>query len=176
MSPELTSDQGMRVVAALEAAWADDSDALAALVRGGHGERALAVLVAQYGASRVQSMLLVVTGIADLEGADQQQALAQLREGLVSHMTTVALSMMSGWARSAGDDVQATGDLARHVLQAILTAYVLVPCLLGRDALVQADQADRSISEIGAGIGDAAVEEQGDEAVRVSSPAGTSHA
>ncbi|WP_404200131.1 hypothetical protein [Streptomyces tauricus] len=85
------------------------------------GEQPLAVLVAQYGASRVQSMLLVVTGIARLDGAAQQEALAELRQGLISHMTTVALSMMEGWARSAGDDVRATGDLARRVLQAILS-------------------------------------------------------
>ncbi|WP_404200416.1 hypothetical protein [Streptomyces tauricus] len=121
MEPELTADQVMRVIAALEAAWAGDDDALAALARGGGGEQPLAVMVAQYGASRVQSMLLVVTGIAGLDGADQQEALAELRQGLISHMTTMALSMMDGWARSAGDDVRATGDLARRVLQAILS-------------------------------------------------------
>ncbi|MFE9687853.1 hypothetical protein [Streptomyces sp. NPDC006285] len=121
MEPELTADQVMRVIAALEAPWSEDSDALAALVRGGPGEEPLAMLVARYGASRVQNMLLVVTGIAHLEGADQQRAMAELRQGLISHMTTVALGMMSGWARAAGEDVQATGDLARHVLQAILS-------------------------------------------------------
>ncbi|MGW3653626.1 hypothetical protein [Streptomyces sp. NPDC000878] len=36
-------------------------------------------------------------------------------------MTTVPLSMMDGWALSAGDDVQANGNLARHVLRAILS-------------------------------------------------------
>ncbi|MFI1416084.1 hypothetical protein ACH4Y0_40170 [Streptomyces sp. NPDC020707] len=121
MEPELTADQVMRVIAALEAAWAGDDDALAALARRGGGEQSLAVMVAQYGASRVQGMLLVVTGIAGLDGADQHKALAELRQGLISHMTTVALSMMDGWARSAGDDVRATGALARHVLQAILS-------------------------------------------------------
>ncbi|MBQ0855661.1 MULTISPECIES: hypothetical protein [Streptomyces] len=121
MPAELTADQVMRVIAALEAAWAGDDEALAALAGGGQGEQSLAVMVAQYGASRVQSMLLVVTGIAGLDGADQQKALAELRQGLIAHMTTVALSMMEGWARSAGDDVRATGDLARRVLQAILS-------------------------------------------------------
>ncbi|MFC9219740.1 hypothetical protein ACFT8W_02800 [Streptomyces hygroscopicus] len=121
MPPELTPDQVLRAVAALEAAWADDNDALAALVRSGHGEQPLAVLIAQYGASRLQSTVLIVTGIASLEGADRQEALAELREGLISHMTAVALSMMSGWAVSAGDDVQATRDLARSVLQALLS-------------------------------------------------------
>jgi hypothetical protein len=47
--------------------------------------------------------------------------MAELREGLISHVTTVALSMLDGWARSAGEDVQATGDLARRVLQALLS-------------------------------------------------------
>ncbi|MFE9688157.1 hypothetical protein, partial [Streptomyces sp. NPDC006285] len=79
MEPELTADQVMRVIAALEAAWSEDSDALAALVRGGPGEEPLAMLVARCGASRVQNMLLVVTGIAHLEGADQQRAMAELR-------------------------------------------------------------------------------------------------
>lgn len=111
----------MRAVAALEAAWADDDEALAALIRSGHGEQPLAVLIAQYGTSRLQTMVLLATGIADLDGDDRQEALAELREGLVSHMTTVALSMMDGWALSAGDDVQATGNLARHVLRAILS-------------------------------------------------------
>ncbi|MFI9588173.1 hypothetical protein ACIHCQ_41785 [Streptomyces sp. NPDC052236] len=121
MSPELTPDQVMRAVSALEAAWAGDDDALAALARSGHGERSLAELVAQYGASRLQSMVLVVTGIAGLDGVDRQKALAELREGLISYMTTVALSMMSGWALTAGEDVQATGDLARRILQALLS-------------------------------------------------------
>ncbi|GHE12061.1 hypothetical protein [Streptomyces alanosinicus] len=111
----------MRVVAALEAAWADDNDDLAALVRSGHGERPLAELIAQYGDTRLQNVVLVVTGIAGLDGADRQEALAELREGLIAHMLTVALNMMSGWALSAGKDVQATGDLARRVLQAILS-------------------------------------------------------
>ncbi|MFF9486291.1 hypothetical protein [Streptomyces sp. NPDC014676] len=34
-APELTADQVMRVIAALEAAWAHDSDASAAVVGGG---------------------------------------------------------------------------------------------------------------------------------------------
>ncbi|MFE4915840.1 hypothetical protein ACFRCX_30510 [Streptomyces sp. NPDC056652] len=121
MSKELTPDQVMRAVAALEAAWAEDNDALAALMRGAHSEQPLAVLVAQYGTSRMQGMMLVVTGIASLDGADQQEALAEFREGLISHMTMVAMNMMSGWALSAGGDVQATGDLARSILQAILS-------------------------------------------------------
>jgi hypothetical protein len=121
MSPELTADQVMGVIAAWEAAWADDSGALVALMRGGQGEQSSAVLVAQYSAGRVQSMLLVVTGIAGMDGADRQRALAELRQSLVSHMTTMALRMMSGWARNADDDIPATRDLARHVLQAILS-------------------------------------------------------
>ncbi|GAA2906376.1 hypothetical protein GCM10010524_42660 [Streptomyces mexicanus] len=117
----MTGDQVLRVIAALEAAWADDDDALAALVHRGPGEQPLAMLVARYGASRLQTMVLVATGITGLDGTALQEAMAELREGLISHVTTVALSMMDGWARSAGDDVQATGDLARRVLQALLS-------------------------------------------------------
>ncbi|MFE9687318.1 hypothetical protein [Streptomyces sp. NPDC006285] len=106
------------MVAALEAAWAGDEHAVAAVVR---GEQPLAVLVAQYGGSRLQGIMLDVTGIADLEGDEQQEALNQLRQGLISHMTTTALSMMPAWALSAGEDVRVTGDLVRSVLEALLS-------------------------------------------------------
>ncbi|MER5561181.1 hypothetical protein ABT071_21510 [Streptomyces sp. NPDC002506] len=121
MSAELTPDQILRVVAALEAAWGGDEDALAALVRGGQREQPLAQLITQYGASRLQSMLLVVTGINRLDGPDLQEALSAFREGLISHVTTIALSMMDGWAHTAGDDVRATGELARQVMRALLS-------------------------------------------------------
>ena len=49
MRSELTADQVLRVIAALEAAWDRDDKALAALVSGGSGERPLAVLVAEFG-------------------------------------------------------------------------------------------------------------------------------
>lgn len=61
---------------------AGDEAASAAVVGGGHGEQPLAVLVGQYGASRLQSMMLTATGVADLDGAERQQALTRLREGL----------------------------------------------------------------------------------------------
>ena len=66
-------------------------------------------------------MVLLVTGIHDLGGPDRQEALAALRGGLISHMTTVAVSLMSGWALSAGTDVQATGDFGRRVLRVLLS-------------------------------------------------------
>ncbi|GGW25090.1 hypothetical protein [Streptomyces alanosinicus] len=103
----------MHAVAAPEAAWADDNDAI-----------------------RLQNMLLIVTGIAGLDGADQQKAIAEFRQGLTSHMTAVALNMMSGWALTAGEDVQATGDLAatscRQSCPSPLTATTrrkCAPCL-----------------------------------------------
>ncbi|MFD0393319.1 hypothetical protein ACFQ3Z_15925 [Streptomyces nogalater] len=111
----------LRVIAALEAAWADNDDALATLMRGGPSETPLAALVAQYGASRVQTTILVITGITKLNGAALDEAMAQFRQGLVAHMTSVALSGMSGWAATAAEDVRATGDLARHVLRTLLS-------------------------------------------------------
>ncbi|WP_436961527.1 hypothetical protein [Streptomyces sp. SudanB182_2057] len=53
MPSELTPDQVLRVIATLEAAWDGDDDALAALTRGGSGEQPLAVLVAEFGESRL---------------------------------------------------------------------------------------------------------------------------
>ncbi|MGV9884537.1 hypothetical protein [Streptomyces sp. NPDC003006] len=68
MSRTLTPDQVMRAVAALEAAWANDDDALSALARGGHDEQPLAMLIAEFGASRLQTMVLIVTDIPNPDG------------------------------------------------------------------------------------------------------------
>ncbi|MEU2441808.1 hypothetical protein ABZ595_37350 [Streptomyces rubradiris] len=120
MPSELTPDQVLRVVAALEAAWGGDDDALAALVRGGSGERPLAVLIAEFGESRLLKMVLVVLGIEGLEGADLERAVAEYGQSITPHLLGVASGLMAGWALSAGEDVRATGDLARHILRALL--------------------------------------------------------
>ncbi|MFK8906853.1 hypothetical protein [Streptomyces sp. YS-3] len=121
MASELSPDQVMRVLAALEAAWGEDEAALTALVNGGRDEQPLGVLVARYGATQLQNLLLIVTGIADLEGIERQEALTQFREGLVAHMATMATELITGWAASTGDDARATGALARSVLQTLLS-------------------------------------------------------
>ena len=121
MASELTPDQILRAVAALEAAWTHDDIALAALARGGHEEESLAVLVAEYGSTALKTMVLVAAGLQDLEEADQQEAMEAFREGLVSHTTMLAVGMLQGWALSAGGTVEATGDFARGLLKALLT-------------------------------------------------------
>ncbi|MEU3953589.1 hypothetical protein AB0F45_14915 [Streptomyces achromogenes] len=121
MPSELTPDQVLRVIAALEAAWNGDDDALAALARGGSGEQPLAVLVAEFGESRLLKMVLAATGIDGLEGTELEQAVAEYRQSITPHLLGVASGLMASWAASAGEDVRTTGDLARHVLRALLS-------------------------------------------------------
>lgn len=121
MPSELTPDQVLRVIAALEAAWDGDDHALAALMRGGSVEQPLAALVAEFGESRLLKMVLAVTGIDGLEGAELERAVAEYGQSLTPHLLGVASGLMSGWAVSAGEDVRAIGDLARHVLRALLS-------------------------------------------------------
>ncbi|MFJ2781581.1 hypothetical protein [Kitasatospora sp. NPDC087315] len=121
-SPILTPDQILRAVAALEAAWSHDDDALVALARTGPGEQPLAVLVGDYGTLMLETMLLTVTGIRDLpEGKDRPSAVEEFNGHLAGHLAELTTVFLRGWARTAGSDAQAAGDLARAVLQTILS-------------------------------------------------------
>ncbi|MFI0242919.1 hypothetical protein [Streptomyces sp. NPDC016845] len=62
-----------------------------------------------------------MTGIPAMDQALQQEALAELRQGMIWYLLEVAVQMLDGWARAAGDDVAATGELARRLVHVILS-------------------------------------------------------
>ncbi|MEV4342171.1 hypothetical protein [Streptomyces sp. NPDC049590] len=71
-------------------------------------------------------MVPAVTGDEGLEGTELERAVAEYRQSLTPHLIGGASGLMSGWVVSAGEDVRASGDLARHVLRAPLS-------FMGRD-------------------------------------------
>ncbi|MFF7459597.1 hypothetical protein [Kitasatospora sp. NPDC008115] len=117
----LTPDQILRAVAALESAWTRDDNALAALAQDVPGEQPLAVLVASYGTLVLENTPLTVTGIRTLPEAERQEAVEVFNGTLNGHQAELAAGFLHGWARSAGTDVHAVGDLARAVVQAVLS-------------------------------------------------------
>ncbi|MEU7561056.1 hypothetical protein [Streptomyces eurythermus] len=78
-------------------------------------------MVAGFGESRLLKTVPAVTGIDGLEGAELERALVEYGQSLTPNLLGVASGLMSGWAASAGEHVRATGDLARHILRALLS-------------------------------------------------------
>ncbi len=109
----MTPDETLRALAALEAGWKRDDDALTALAQRGPGEAPLPVLLAEYGEQMLQSLLILASGIAD-----PQEAIECLRADVTARMCTVLGQTLRTWA--AGADDEAAGDIARAIVSAIL--------------------------------------------------------
>jgi hypothetical protein len=121
MAAELSPDEVLRAINALEAAWKRDDDALAALGGSGVGKQPLAQLIARYGASAVERTALVSIGAGHLPRAEAELALMESGDGLGHHMLILLGLTLANWAADARDDVQATGALGRSVLQTMLS-------------------------------------------------------
>ncbi|MFF9647315.1 hypothetical protein [Kitasatospora aureofaciens] len=117
----LTPDQVLRAVAALEAAWGGNDEALAALAQDVPGEQQLAVLIGEYGTLMLETMLLTVTGTRGLPEAQRKEAVGEFTGSLNGHVAELAAGFLRGWARNADSSVRAIGGLARAVLQALLS-------------------------------------------------------
>ncbi|MFB9368509.1 hypothetical protein [Kitasatospora albolonga] len=122
MSPDMTPDQMLRAVNALEAAWKQDDRALTALARGGQGEPALAALVARYSAYALELLLAEALGLADRPPAERESQLATLEKGVSSRLLIQWSYLLASWARTVPDTPAGNGGLARAALQA-MTAF-----------------------------------------------------
>ncbi|MER7671297.1 hypothetical protein ABTY61_22915 [Kitasatospora sp. NPDC096128] len=117
----LTPDQVLRVVAAFEAAWKNDDDALVALAHPSPGEEPLTSLIADYGTIMLDKWLLTVTGIGRLPEAEQAQAAETFNASLPGHLADLTTAYLHGWAHNADSSVEAVGNLARAVFETYLS-------------------------------------------------------
>ncbi|MFJ8038958.1 hypothetical protein ACIRBX_00405 [Kitasatospora sp. NPDC096147] len=122
MHPDMTPDQMLRAVNALEAAWKQDDRALTTLARTGPGEPMLARLVARYCAQALELLLSERLGLADRPPAEREGALATLEEGVSSRLLIQWGYLLESWARATPDTPAGNGGLARAALQS-LTAF-----------------------------------------------------
>ncbi|MGF1430346.1 hypothetical protein [Kitasatospora sp. LaBMicrA B282] len=117
---ELTRDEVLRALAALEAGWAGDEQALAVLGERAPGERALPALLALYGERTLQALLTIA--ISGQETPSSEQALAcadELAHTVVGRISGVLGQALESWAAGAGDDSAAACQIARTVIGAI---------------------------------------------------------
>ncbi|MFF0410624.1 hypothetical protein ACFYUY_09310 [Kitasatospora sp. NPDC004745] len=121
MTDGMTVDESLRALAALEAAWKDDDEALAALAAGGADERALPALVAAYGEHAMDTLMALALG---LRSSMSDEEIAELSDAVGStigaRMSTLLTRALKTWGELADrDDLTATRAIAHAVIDAM---------------------------------------------------------
>ncbi|MGA5822716.1 hypothetical protein ACPC54_33245 [Kitasatospora sp. NPDC094028] len=121
MTDGLTVDEALRALAALEAAWKDDDEALAALAAGGDGERPLPALVAAYGEHAMDTLMALAFG---LRATMSEEEMAELSDAVSSNigarMSALLTQTLKAWGMlAAADDLGVTKVIAHTVIDAM---------------------------------------------------------
>lgn len=119
MDDELTNDDHLRALAALEAVVQNDDGALKALV-GGTRERPLAALLAAYGQHTLHRVLLAAFGIeATMTHDETGQRVAELNGDPMARIVFLLTDSLHHQAILAGEDLVTAKRIGGSVLLAI---------------------------------------------------------
>ncbi|WP_316527910.1 hypothetical protein [Kitasatospora brasiliensis] len=121
MTDGLTVDEALRALAALEAAWKDDDEALSALAAGGPGERPLPALVAAYGEHAMDTLMALAFG---LRATMSDEEIAEISDAVSSNigarMSALLTQTLKAWGTlAAADDLSVTKIIAATVIDAM---------------------------------------------------------
>ncbi|MGW0583955.1 hypothetical protein ACWD25_50465 [Streptomyces sp. NPDC002920] len=145
MDMELTEDEHLRAVAALEATVGNDDDTLAALV-GRTGERPLPELLAAYGQHTLRRILISAFGIdATMDHDETGRLVTEINSDPMARMVFVLTDALHNQAAPAGDDPVTAKLIARSILLAVHSftdaddgGALMLLCAL-RNEVLQAD-------------------------------------
>jgi hypothetical protein len=116
---ELTDDEHLRALAALEAVVVNDDAALAVLA-GGVGERLLPELLAAYGKHTLERILVAAFGITSETGhGEMGPRLAELNADPQARLTLLLTEALRQQAALAGDDLATAKRIGISVLGAV---------------------------------------------------------
>ncbi len=119
MDTELTGEEHLRALAALEAVVGDNDDALTVLA-GGAGERPLPTLLAAYGQHTLHRILIAAFGIDATTDYDETGRLvAEINSDPMARIVFVLTDALHNQAALAGDDPATAKLVARSILLAI---------------------------------------------------------
>ncbi|MFD8919420.1 hypothetical protein ACFV0Y_16575 [Streptomyces sp. NPDC059569] len=119
MTTELTDDEHLRALAALEAISGNKADTLAVLA-GGPGERPLPALLAAYGEHTIHRVLLAAFGIDATTGRDEfGRLLAELNGDPQAQLAFVLITTLREQAALAGNDPAAARVIGSAILGAV---------------------------------------------------------
>ncbi|MEU8925911.1 hypothetical protein AB0D10_34100 [Kitasatospora sp. NPDC048545] len=121
MTDGLTMDEALRALAALEAAWKDDDEALAALAAGSADEPPLPALVAAYGEHAMDTLMALAFG---LRSTMSDEELAEISDAVSSNigarMSALLTQTLKAWGTlAAPDDFAVTKIIAHTVIDAM---------------------------------------------------------
>ncbi|MER7772231.1 hypothetical protein [Kitasatospora sp. NPDC096140] len=121
MTDGLTVDEALRALAALEAAWKDDEEALSALAAGSVGEQPLPALVAAYGEHAMDTLMALAFG---LRSTMSDEELAEISDAVSSNigarMSALLTQTLKAWGTlAAPDDLSVTKIIAHTVIDAM---------------------------------------------------------
>ncbi|MGW4898194.1 hypothetical protein ACWEQL_39025 [Kitasatospora sp. NPDC004240] len=117
----MTDEESLRALAALEATWREDDEALAALAARRPDERPLPLLLADYGEFTVTNLLALAYGINDRMSPEElTEASEQLAGNVVTRVCGALAQTQRAWAEECGDDVGTARQIARSVINALL--------------------------------------------------------
>ncbi|MER6302297.1 hypothetical protein ABT247_22430 [Kitasatospora sp. NPDC001539] len=121
MTDGLTVDEALRALAALEAAWKDDDEALSALAAGTARERALPELVAAYGEHAMDTLMALAFG---LRSSMSDEEIAELSDAVSANigarMSALLTQTLKAWGTvAAPDDLRVTKVIAHTVIDAM---------------------------------------------------------
>ncbi|GAB2891888.1 hypothetical protein [Streptomyces mayteni] len=119
MDIELTDDEHLRALAALEAVVGNNDDVLTVLA-GGAGERPLPALLAAYGQHTLHRILISAFGIdATMDYDETGRLVAEINSDPMARMVFVLTDALHNQAALAGDDPVTAKLVARSILLAI---------------------------------------------------------
>jgi hypothetical protein len=119
MDLELTDDEHLRALAALEAVVGNNDDALTILA-GDNGERPLPALLAAYGQHTLHRILIAAFGIDATTNYDETGRLvAEINGDPMARMVFVLTDALHNQAALAGDDPASAKLIAGSILMAI---------------------------------------------------------
>jgi len=122
MDIELTDDEHLRALAALEAVVGNDDDALRVLA-GGEGERRLPALLAAYGQHTLHRIVVAAFGItATMDRDETGRLVAEVNKDPMARIVFVLTDALYNQAAFIGDDQVTAKLIGRSILMAIHAA------------------------------------------------------
>lgn len=118
---ELTTDENLRAVAALEAIAGNQDDALTALADlASPGERPLPDLLAAYGQHVLQRLMLAAFGADPTMGADEiRRITAEINADQQARIVFLLADTLKKWASNADGDLAVAKQIGTTVLLAV---------------------------------------------------------
>ncbi|WJV44524.1 hypothetical protein [Streptomyces flavofungini] len=119
MEIELTRDEHLRALAALEAV-VEGNDAALTVLAGGAGERPLPALLAAYGQHTLHRILIAAFGIdATMDHDETGRLVAEINSDPMARVVFVLTDALHNQAALVGDDPATAKQVARSILLAL---------------------------------------------------------